>query len=722
MKAFLCHNSKDSDFVIEVARYLKCNLDGGVFYFEDYQRANEAFQDTINRELDECDVIIIFVGESFSDWQVYEANSAANHRKMGDRSKHFFIVPLLDSKGDECTYPVHLGKLEGFPRIKLRGMDSQSAFKVASEIVTRLGLQWRSADDLPLNSHLFSYEKDIIDFFSKKKLLGQALFSQPPDTVAEEAELIEIRKKLLEGAPSQWPTVVRWKLPNPIKNMLKEDDFGKFRPEDASVLTAALISRNKGTNEVNCEAVGTHDLFFPEAGPRESLYFPNPNRNELRVAVLVSGGIAPGINAVIDGIVQRHWLYAEHHHYEEGLKIYGLQNGFRAFDNFGDSHRLLAAKQHHYLNRTRRLETSNHVNEGGSILGTSRVDDLIDINKRTRKLEDIDHQLRSNDIDILYVIGGDGSMKAAHAIWSMARENPLRAERPLSVVAIPKTMDNDILWVWQSFGFLSAVEKAREVIENLHTEVESNPRLCVAQLFGSDSGFVVSHAVLASTTGSCSLALIPEIPFKLKEVAAYLKRNISKNRQRFPYGLLVMSESAIPLDSMDYVGKTGESAQIEIGLSEEEKDELRSYNAMREKGARIQGQTNDALRTAGLKIVSRGLQKLLPDPVIAPDVTFQPDWGNLRVFTNEPRHLLRAIPPSCSDIIIGHRLGTLAVDNALAGYTDFMISQWLTEYVLVPLKLAVFGRKRIPTSGIFWKSVLAKTGQPSDLTKSSERI
>lgn len=82
---------------------------------------------------------------------------------------------------------------------------------------------------------------------------------------------------------------------------------------------------------------------------------------------------------------------------------------------------------------------------------------------------------------------------------------------------------------------------------------------------------------------------------------------------------------------------------------------------------------------------------------------------------NEPRHQLRAIPPSCSDIIIGQRLGTLAVDNAMAGYTDFMISQWLTEYVLVPLKLVVLGRKRIPEDGIFWKSVLAKTGQPADL-------
>jgi 6-phosphofructokinase 1 len=66
------------------------------------------------------------------------------------------------------------------------------------------------------------------------------------------------------------------------------------------------------------------------------------------------------------------------------------------------------------------------------------------------------------------------------------------------------------------------------------------------------------------------------------------------------------------------------------------------------------------------------------------------------------------------DVIFGQRLGALAVDNALAGYSDFMISQWNTEFVLVPLELVVLGRKRLPPDGIFWKSVLASTGQPAE--------
>jgi 6-phosphofructokinase len=130
-------------------------------------------------------------------------------------------------------------------------------------------------------------------------------------------------------------------------------------------------------------------------------------------------------------------------------------------------------------------------------------------------------------------------------------------------------------------------------------------------------------------------------------------------------------------------------------------------------GRRVHGQTQDELRTGGLKVVAHVLQSDIRNPEKMPDEDKY--WNYYRVFTNEPRHLLRAIAPSVSDVVFGQRLGTLAVDNAMAGYTDFMVSQWLTEYVLVPLKLVVLGRKRVPQNGIFWKSVLATTGQDAEM-------
>jgi 6-phosphofructokinase 1 len=505
---------------------------------------------------------------------------------------------------------------------------------------------------------------------------------------------------------------------------LHEEDVGKWRPEDARVVAAALSHYHGGAETSDGAPISCliqHGLCLPEAGPRQSILFPIDPANGLRVAILVSGGIAPGINAVIDGIVQRHYLYANPAKYADAnryrstrsydVEIRGLVNGFRAFE---DARAPFSLKQlvpnSSESTQNYCLVTSEYANQGGSMIGTSRVDKLIAGEDRRDRLDSIVDKLFNSHTDILYVIGGDGSMKAAHAIWTIAKAWQGPNKGLLSVVAVPKTMDNDILWMWQSFGFMSAVERAREVIEHLATEIKSNPRLCVVQLFGSDSGFVVSHAVLASQTGHCDAALIPEVDFSMQSLARYMKQRMRERHERLPRGLVVMAETAVPTDALDFIDDK------DIDLSSDEKEAIRDFDRLKSRGRRIQGQTNDYLRSAGLKIVSRGLHKLIPlAPVIAQD-GFMPVWADMRVVVNEPRHILRAIPPSCTDIIMGHRLGSLAVDSAVAGYTDCMISQWLTEYVLVPLDLVVLGRKRIPDTGIFWKSVRAKTGQPAKLT------
>lgn len=723
-KAFLCHSSKDSVFVTEVAKHLERNLEG-IYYYEEYQRSDQSFVTTINNALRDCNVMVVFVGNSPpSKYQLDEVHSAYGLQQEGTtENRHLFVVMLPGQN----EIPPQLTMLRNYPRIKVKEPTCGEAYRVAKEIVNdHLRRSWHSHDDLPLNPHLFDYEKDIIEYFIDKarlendiKRAGAMLEKMERESpgYATQAEIQleahkqyeSIRARQLEGCPAEWPEVVRWD-ENLRDNRLDQRDVGKFRSDDARVVAAAL-------SKYHCEfCMRENNLSFLEAGPRAKLAYPQPGRN-LSVAIIVSGGIAPGINAVIDGITQRHYMYAKKHNYR--VKVYGIRDGFQAFDNFSQSHvTLIPSNDPGGIPARSFEETSSHVDEGGSILGTSRFEGLISLDTRKRELDNIVSLLFDNQIDILYVIGGDGSMKAAHAIWSFAQEYAEQRglQRKLSVVAVPKTMDNDILWVWQTFGFLSAVERARELIEHLSTEVRSNPRLGVVQLFGSDSGFVVSHAVLASRTGICDAALIPEIDFSMQELAKYLKRRICERHSqleggRIPYGFIILSETAIPTDAMEYI------EDPEIGLSEREKEAVRNFNSKRGSQIRIEGQTDDTLRTAGLKIVSRGLLKLLPMSMESDFSTVQPDWNKLRVFTNEPRHLLRATPPRSADIITAQRLGILAVDNALAGYTDFMVSQWLTEYVLVPLKLVVMGRKRIPKEGIFWKSVLAKTGQPFDLVK-----
>lgn len=747
MRIFVCHSTQDAKFVIQVSSLLRSSCEE-VFYYEARQRADQAFPVTIDEALKRCDGLLIFVGSTFSLWQQREVTIGA--KKNGLKVCTVFI---RQPNGEYPEEPAGLGAFTGQPQFKMDPNNPNEPYLAAWKIMQSFGLPLHPLDGLPFDPNLFSYEKDIIAFFTKMISLQNRAFAplQSSDSEGEAAasdgkidEGREIRQKLLNGCPTEWPKVAYW------GNSKRSETA-----DDNSNVVAAALSKYHRLEEA---CMIKNQLYFPEARSRQDFYFPvrgDDNDDTLRIAILVAGGIAPGINAVIDGIVQRHWLDAKANHYN--ALIYGIKNGvssitLRPNAGFIREEALVAlapneaalAEVNEPFRRGHQWEYSAvHAREGGSIIGTSRVDDLI-TNKAL--LGGVVDALIGKGIKILYVIGGDGSMKLAHALWHYANTNPddFTLEKRLSVVAIPKTMDNDILWVWQSFGFLSAVEKAREILAILDTEVKSNPRLCILQLFGSDSGFVVSHTVAASGSDQCDAALIPEVKFSMRGLAHYLKRRMCDRKRNaqsaiVPSGFLVMSETAIPTDAICYVDEAENIPQdlcadwnfiksrIElsdqqlsdivrkINLSAEEKEAIYDFHRRRRKGQRIQGQTSDTLRSAGLKIVSRSLQELIVlwDPELAR--LPQPDWGKLRIVTNEPRHVLRSIAPACSDIIIGQRLGTLAVDNAMAGYTDFMISQWLTEFVLVPLDLVVLGRKRIPMQGMFWKSVLTKTGQPAEL-------
>lgn len=847
------------------------------------------------------------------------------------------------------------------------------AFSLAQMIAYRLNLsELMRPDGLPIG-YPYDYEKTII----KEYAAGNGHISS--------------RLRLQQGCPLFWPSVHRIETnspddqyPTPISTAVTGDHRDpnariivdvrtKYHcPETPSNrdLTPKQLTIN---NNAGCEAVTEQPcclqnihLTFAEAGPRSTLCLPlrSVDGSNLRVGIVVSGGIAPGINAVIAGICRRHAKYAKEQHQNEGdrdrsyaLKIQLFRDGFAGLlENHVELieiHRRDASLAEQIIAE----KTRHYCNTGGSWIGTSRFDLLLDssdANSRERQLEEVvtrlttevdddrtHHKHRcSQPVDILYVIGGDGSMRAATAIARRARQ----LNKRLSVIGVPKTMDNDILWVWQSFGFLSAVEKAREFLSQLDTETRSNPRLCIAQLFGSDSGFVVSHAALG--TGDCKVALIPEFDFTMYGLSSSVRRRLrdaypDQPSEAAPFGIIVMAETAIPLDVEDYIDNSHYAASppkseeahptggklAVLSLTEEEKErirrfvgsacinqsdvldwgkfhsrlveliystahpfrfsnditeklqialpqrssvtsptddslsfpvelrslvlailnlalrnkdpwgplpdtvshatnyvvkqlteivskldeliarQLRTMNPLNEerpfyeristfplqhearyictllltnchrkqetrellnrevhvrllrrlrvrlleirnryifegllghellkpRGApatqkRVHGQTPDDLRSAGLKIVSRVLEHdIRTDKDLIKRLTYECDqeamgrfWQRFRVFTNEPRHLLRAIDPSVQDVIFGQRLGELAVDNAMAGYTEFMVSQWLTEFVLVPLDLVVLGRKRVPQEGVFWKSVMAMTQQdPIELTSFS---
>jgi 6-phosphofructokinase 1 len=697
-RAFLCHSSADSKFAIALAQYLVHCLKGGAFYYEEHQRSDQHYLTTIEDELNRaCDVFVVVVGREPGQVQLDEIRHV-----LSRRPRMTYLAVSIESAVDLAAgsptppqWYMDILNVAGRPWKVLGGSGSVHVSQAAHWIlVDNLQRPLATLDGLPTDPHLFSAEKEIVDHYNGMLDAGDRLYS--------DGIFRDLRRKILDGVPPEWPVVTERTDPRMSANPIHEREVGRYRNETDAVVVSArgkLASEDGFSPHVQLRG----RLWFPEAGPRENVW-SHPAANELKVGIIVSGGIAPATNAVIDGIVQRHERYAHAGRYQ--VEIVGIKNGFLAFDGALNANAVAL----------RSSQTSSDASAAGSILGTSRDESLLDLVTRQGRLDAIAQRLQIDGFDILYVIGGDGTMKAAHAVAATLRnrnEHPLNPveSRPVSVVGIPKTMDNDILWVWQSFGFISAVEKGREVVEQMSVEIRSNPRLGVIQLFGSDSGFVVSHAVLASATGHCDAALIPEIQFRIERLAEHVADRVTKRGGRIPSGLIVMAETAIPEDVEEYItDAAGNPPRTDIGLSDDEQNAVRQYLDRKESGRRIEGQTDDVLRRAALSIVVHGLEKKLR---AHPDGNVK--WSRLRVVTSEPRHLLRTSAPTTPDLIMGQRLGLLAVDNALAGYTDFMISNWLTEYVLVPLKLTTLGRKRIPTDGMFWRSVLSKTGQ-ADLT------
>ncbi|RLB90716.1 MAG: hypothetical protein DRH50_11990 [Deltaproteobacteria bacterium] len=674
MKLFISYkfNSQEELFVQRIYFYIKKQPDINPIFFPHHGTIGSV-SGQLESRIDLSDVLIFFWGSEIGDMQRKEARYALDNKKS--------ILPVKLPGRCKITVFDDIDELNRLNSVKVSDLCEESALRCAKRIVELLGGRWIRIDGLPIG-YPFNYEKDIINEFIK----GEGKLS---------------KFRVQQGCPIEWPELLSLGIQK-NEDPVSQKDIGTFRDwdevnrkrKDPKVIPVALSDYHK------CYCPEKLGLTFAEAGPRKFHYYPSPSRS-LKVGILVSGGIAPGINAVISGIVKRQVLYAQRGRYD--LDILGYPEGFKPLILRGRG--AVNCPDYKLLYSTSRqisMDLSSYADEAGSILPTSRMsrlNDLSDPRIRSDALKKIVNSLDFDRVDILYVIGGDGSMKAAHAVWNYAKD----MNRELSVVAIPKTMDNDILWVWQSFGFLSAVEWAKGAIRQLYQEAKANPRVGVIQLFGSDSGFVVSHAALAS--GVCDLALIPEIEFNMSRVVEHVKERL-KSRFRFgtygesPYCIILMAENAIPKDAMKYINIS------EVGISEAEKRAIVNFE---DNKRRVYGKTPDDLRNAGLKIVSKVLQMKIRE-------MSNPYWSNFYVFTNEPRHLIRSIPPSSSDIIFGERLGSLAVDCGMAGYTDFMISQWLTEYVMVPLQLVVLGRKRIPTNGIFWKSVIAKTGQPANLT------
>lgn len=369
------------------------------------------------------------------------------------------------------------------------------------------------------------------------------------------------------------------------------------------------------------------------AGPRRDIFF---EPSITTIGVLTCGGLCPGLNNVIRSIVM-----AATHHYKVH-RIYGFQYGFSGLVD--DDLRVRLAPD---------LVSEIHL-RGGSILASSR-------GQQDPALM-VDH-LENLGVNILFIIGGDGSMRGALALIAEIKRRGLK----IAVIGIPKTIDNDLRYIDVSFGYTSAYSEAVKAIECAHREAQGAANgIGLVKLMGRHSGFITCAATLAA--GSVNYALIPENSFKLegeRGFLATLKRRLAHRN----HAVIVVAEGA-------------------------GQDLFESNH----------GET-DASGNQRLHDIGTFLSKKIKDYFKAEKIEI-----NLKYI--DPSYIIRSIPACPADAVFCANLGLNAVHAGMSGKTGLLIGQWHNRLVHIPIFQAIAERNCVDTTGPLWLSVLESTGQP----------
>ncbi len=374
---------------------------------------------------------------------------------------------------------------------------------------------------------------------------------------------------------------------------------------------------------------------FEPAGPRQSIFF---DPAKLRVGIVTCGGLCPGLNDVIRGLV----MELSHHYGVQ--RIYGFRNGYQGF---------IPRYGHDVLDLTP-AGVSAIDEDGGTILGTSRG---------SQDPHAIVDCLERMNINALFVIGGDGSIRGAMQIAAAVAE---RGQK-IAVVGIPKTIDNDIPYIDQSFGFQTAFGEAAKSIRAAHVEAKASPNgVGLVKLMGRHSGFIACYAALAES--DANYVLIPEVPFALDGPGGLLEHLLARIK-RSGHAVIVAAEGA----GQDLI------PECEAG---------------------VDASGNKKLADVGLFLKSR-----IADHFAAAGAEL-----NLKYI--DPSYAIRSVESNPYDSVYCLRLAQNAVHAALAGRTETVIGRWHGRYVHIPMTLAVSHRNQVAPDGDLWLAVLEATGQP----------
>ncbi len=376
-------------------------------------------------------------------------------------------------------------------------------------------------------------------------------------------------------------------------------------------------------------------LMFEKAGPRDPIYF-DPRQS--KAAVVTCGGLCPGLNNVI-----RHLFFALRDGYGVPT-VYGVRHGYLGLTP--------AAPQPPMELTADWVEAIHH--QGGTMLGTSRGPQEPAVMVDT---------LERLGVNLFFPIGGDGTQKGAHAIAAEAARRGL----DLAVVGIPKTIDNDILYCFQTFGFNTAVTESERVIDRAHVEAKSVLRgVGIVKLMGRNAGFIAAAATVAS--GEVNFCLVPEQPLELEGPRGFLAR-LERRLDARGHAVIVVAEGA--------------GQELIAGLDP----------------TAVDASGNRRLGDIGLVLKDRigGYFDGVGKPV------------GVKYF--DPSYYIRSVQANASDSLLTERFARHAAHAALAGKTDLFVGYWNGRIVHVPLTASVGQVRQMAPDSELWSAVQSITGQ-----------
>jgi 6-phosphofructokinase 1 len=383
------------------------------------------------------------------------------------------------------------------------------------------------------------------------------------------------------------------------------------------------------------EASEADELSFEEAGPRRKLFFDPASTT---AAFMTCGGLSPGLNNVI-----RSGFLELTHNY--GVRrILGIRNGYLGLNPDSGLEPIFMTQ--------RFVQNIHHL--GGTVLGSSRGEQEPAIAV---------HFLEARQIDILFCIGGDGTQRGAHAIQQEIDRRGL----PKAVIGIPKTIDNDVPFVEISFGYVTALEVASDVLRSAHVEaVGALNGVGLVKLMGRDAGFIAAGAAIASQ--EANFVLVPEVPFPLEGEGGFLQ-TLERRVLTRGHAVVVVAEGA--------------GQHLLTG--------------------------HDVERDASGNVRNEDIGVFLRDRIKR---HFADRKLELNLKYIDPSYGIRSVPANAWDCILTDRMARAAVHAAMAGKSDAMIGYWNQEIVHVPIAVAVAEKKQMPLESDLWNAVLATTGQP----------